>query len=422
MSRTWRIIGLACRSLFVHALRSILTVLGIVFGVASVIIMLAIGEAARFEAVEQIRQLGASNIILKSAKPMDEEKKTQQQEFILKYGLTGKDLERILETIPSVVAATPAREFPMEVRRFDRKMETRVISVTPDYAEQANIIMLLGRFFTDTDEAKKTNVCVLGEEAAEKLFPTENPIGRSVRIQNSNYYKVIGVAAKRQGKSLSNDSSRNFDKDVFIPFMTDKVRNGEVLMRMKSGQFSAEKLQISEIIVQVDKLEHVKSTSEIIECLLEQFHPQKDYIVTVPLDLLERAEKTQRVFTYVLGAIASISLIVGGIGIMNIMLATVTERTREIGIRRALGAKKGDITKQFLVETTVLSGLGGILGVLLGVGGAFAVWKLLGLNVIITPWGPIVAFGFSVITGLLFGIYPAMRAASMDPIEALRYE
>jgi putative ABC transport system permease protein len=234
----------------------------------------------------------------------------------------------------------------------------------------------------------------------------------------------VGVTQHRAPSAAigSSLSAQDYNADVYIPFTTDKARFGEVLMYHRAGTYEREKLEISQITVAVDEMRHVKNTAAIIEGLLAEFHEQDDTAVTVPLDLLERAEETQRVFTLVLGAIASISLVVGGIGIMNIMLATVTERTREIGVRRALGAKQSHITSQFLVETIVLSSAGGILGVGLGIAGAYTMSHFIELPTMIPPWAPVLAWTISVAVGVVFGIYPARRAAMMDPIEALRHE
>jgi putative ABC transport system permease protein len=423
MTRLGHVLPLAARNLGAHKLRSLLTILGIVLGVASVIIMLAVGEAARFEAIEQIRQLGATNIIIRSIKPVDEDKKMQRQGFILDYGLRQGDIERILHTVPSVRAITPTREFIKEVRYMGRKLDALVVAATAAHQELGPVRLAEGRFLSPLDEGKRDNVCVLGAEVAERLFPFEQALGRSIRIDNNHFWRVVGIAQRRGASKPGNSGeSRDYDKEIYIPFQTDRVRTGEVLISFKAGSFVAEKLQVSQITVSVDQLENVKSTAEVIECLLEQYHPEKDYQIMVPLDLLEKAERTQRIFTLVLGAIASISLLVGGIGIMNIMLATVTERTREIGIRRALGAKRSDITAQFLTETVVLSGLGGLLGVGLGVGGSMLVTQLFDLPTIITAWSPLLALAVSLGVGLTFGLYPARRAAYMDPIEALRHE
>jgi putative ABC transport system permease protein len=423
MQRIRHVIRLALKSLAVHRLRSTLAVMGIVLGVASVIVMLGVGEAARYEAIRQIQELGATNIILRSVKP-EEENKLKRNDEILTYGLTVRDMERLETTVPTLVSATPMREFRKDIRHREHKVEGRVVGVMPNYQGMNGLKLARGRFITDTDNERYANVAVLGAETAEVLFPLEDPLGRSVMVGESHYYKVIGITERRAssagiGSSLS---SQDYNRDVYIPFQTDRVRFGKMLLTMRAGSFQAEKLEISQITVAVDRMENVRQTAAIIKGLLDQYHSDKDTAVTVPLDLLERAEQTQRLFTLVLGAIASVSLIVGGIGIMNIMLATVTERTREIGIRRALGAKRRDITWQFLVETIVLSSTGGLLGVGLGVALSKGVTKFFAVPTIIQLWSPVVAFAVSVAVGLVFGVYPAQRAARMDPIEALRHE
>jgi len=416
-------IRLGLKSIMVHRLRSTLTIMGIVLGVASVIIMLAVGEAARYQAIQQIKDLGATNIIVRSIKPIDDDKKNQGQ-FILTYGLTPQDMGRISATIPTVTFVTPMREFRRDIRYLDRKVEGRVVGVTPTYLEMNGLRLSRGRFLTSLDDERFANVVVLGAETAEILFPVEDPIGQTVKLAGRNAYKVVGVTERRApsagiGSSLS---AQDYNRDAYIPFATDQVRFGKLLIHVRSGSETFEKMEISQLTVSVDKMENVKKTADIINGLLEQYHTKKDTAITVPLDLLEKAEETQRIFTLVLGAIAGISLIVGGIGIMNIMLATVTERTREIGIRRALGAKRRDIGLQFLVETVVLSSIGGVLGVCMGIGLSLFVTHFFAFQTIIRPWSPAVAFGVSLAVGLIFGTYPARRAAFMDPIEALRHE
>ena len=417
------ILRVGLKSIGVHRLRSTLTILGIVLGVASVIVMLAVGEAARFEAIQQIKDLGATNIIVRSVKPIDEDKQTSRQEQ-MQYGLTYRDLERIESTIPTILKVTPLREFRKDLRFLDRKLEGRVVSVYPNYLQMNNIQMSHGRFITDTDNERFANVAILGAETAEKLFPIEDPISRSVCIGDKDYYRVVGVTERKAPSAGigGSQAAQDYNRDIYIPFQTGRVRFGEMLFYQRAGTFQMEKLQISQLTVAVDDIDHVKKTSEIIRDLLEQFHKKKDTEITVPLDLLEKAEETQRIFTLVLGAIASVSLIVGGIGIMNIMLATVTERTREIGVRRALGAKRRDIALQFLVETVVLSSAGGVLGVLLGFLLSYLVNHFFHFPTIIPAWSPLLALGVSLAVGLIFGIYPAQRAARMDPIEALRHE
>jgi len=396
--------------------------LGIVLGVASVIVMLAIGEAARFEAIQQIQQLGATNILVRSVKPPKDVKESSDQ-FILTYGLTHDDWNRIAATIPTVQTVTPQREFQKDVRHGSQKIEARVVAVHPEYQAMNGLKMAHGRFISETDNKRFDNVVVLGAETADLLFPLEDPLGRSVCIDDEHYYKVIGVTAKRASTSNigSTVAGQSYNKDLYIPFETDRFRNGELLVYFKTGTQTVEKLQISQLTIEVARMENVKRTAELIRGTLEQFHTRQDYEITVPLDLLERAENAQRVFTLVLGAIGSISLVVGGIGIMNIMLATVTERTREIGIRRALGAKRRDITWQFLVETMTLSSIGGLLGVALGLGLSYIVGNFFNLPTILRAWSTVLAFGVSVLVGLIFGTYPALRAARMDPIEALRH-
>jgi putative ABC transport system permease protein len=218
------------------------------------------------------------------------------------------------------------------------------------------------------------------------------------------------------------DTSKTTSKRMFIPLETIKMRYGEVLMRRRTGSFEAERVQLHEVTVKVAKLDQVMNVADAIKQALEYGHKKKDFEIVVPLELLKRAERTKQIFNIVLGSIAAISLLVGGIGIMNIMLASVTERTREIGIRRALGARRHDIVMQFLVETVLLSGAGGIIGVLLGVAIPFIVTWTAGMKTIITLWSPLLAFSISALVGVVFGIYPAIRAAEMDPVEALRHE
>jgi len=242
----------------------------------------------------------------------------------------------------------------------------------------------------------------------------------------SDYYRVIGVMEPR-GKSAKASEAQDTGKGsaahrMFIPLETAKTRYGEILRKMRSGSFEQEKVALHEITVKVASPEEVMDVSRAIKDVMERNHKKKDYEIIVPFELLQRAERTKQIFNIVLGSIAAISLLVGGIGIMNIMLASVTERTREIGIRRALGAKRRDIIIQFLVETVMLSGAGGLLGMALGISIPYVVSHFAGMVTIITAWSPILAFSISGLVGIVFGIYPAFRAANMDPVEALRHE
>jgi putative ABC transport system permease protein len=269
-------------------------------------------------------------------------------------------------------------------------------------------------------------VCVLSKSLARQLFPLTEPIGDTVRIQTS-YFRVIGVIDDDPAVAAANDEKEaTGDKgdgmEMMIPLTTLEDHFGEVLFKYRSGSFEAEKVQLHEVTIRIDEPDRVMPASLAIRHILERNHKQVDYKMTVPLDLLRRAERTKQIFNIVLGSIAAISLLVGGIGIMNIMLATVTERTREIGIRRALGAKKKDIVIQFLIETVMLSGAGGVIGVALGLAIPIMITHFAEMVTIIEFWAPALAFTISVLTGVLFGIYPAFRAAGMNPVEALRHE
>ncbi len=426
LTRLKRTIRLGVKSLWLHRLRSLLTALGIVFGVCSVIAMLAIGEGASHEAQEQIKNLGSQNIILRSVKPSSERKVTERvnQSYILQYGVTTSDLKRIKETIPGVMVIVPARIMREYVWNISRQVDCDIIGTVPWYPEMRNQRVATGRFFSDRDMEDKANVCVIGAEMVEKLFPLEEPVGRDVRVGN-NYYRVIGVMEPRS-KGPKVDEAENAKSSapnrMFIPLETARIRYGEVLMKERQGSFEAERVALHEVTVKVAHAEAVTTVAEAIKNVMERNHTKKDFDMVVPLELLKRAERTKQIFNIVLGSIAAISLLVGGIGIMNIMLASVTERTREIGIRRALGANRHDIIIQFLVETVMLSGSGGLLGVALGVTIPYLVSYFAGMVTIVTFWSPIVAFSISALVGIIFGLYPALRAARMDPVEALRHE
>jgi putative ABC transport system permease protein len=311
-----------------------------------------------------------------------------------------------------------------------------VVGTVPWYQEMRNHHVELGRFFSDEELDDSVNVCVLGHGLPEALFPIDDPMGKSVRI-DGDYYLIIGVMEPkaRQGTGAVGGFGEQTNQDaakansgtgapyeMYIPLSAAKTRFGETLVQRSSGSFTAERVELHEATVKVKSIDDVVETWHIISDLMSRNHKKKDYDIIVPLDLLRQAERTKRIFNIVLGAIAAISLLVGGIGIMNIMLATVTERTREIGIRRALGAKKRDIVMQFLVETVLLSAIGGIIGVVLGLSIPVVITYFAELKTIVTFWSPIAAFSISAFVGVIFGIYPAMRAANMDPVEALRHE
>ena len=448
MSRIIRTIQLALKSLMLHKLRSGLTMLGIVFGVFSVIAMLAIGEGASEKAQQQVLQLGATNIIARSVKPPQETASNRtSNSFVLRYGLTRADFELLSTTIPTVTNSIPIREIAKEARYLHREMNCRIVGCTGDYQVVNHLKIARGRFIAQSDQDNRRNVAVLASETAATLFPYEDALGKAIKIAN-RYYTVVGLTTNRTASAAVGGSlsGQEFNKDIYIPIETLRVRMGDLIVDRKQGSFSAESIELNQVTLQVRDAKDVVATADVVRDSLDETHRgKKDYAVVVPLELLKQADQIRAIFNVVLGSIAAISLIVGGIGIMNIMLATVTERTREIGVRRALGAKQRDITVQFLTETMVLAGSGGLIGVVLGtltpqmfwvmqwlisgyvMDGAAADTSELGkifsdMTPKIATWSLPLAFGISVGIGIIFGLYPARAAARLDPIEALRHE
>jgi putative ABC transport system permease protein len=421
-------IRLGVKSLMLHKLRSSLTMLGIIFGVCSVIAMLAIGEGASYEAQEAIKKLGSNNILIRSLKPPEA---AEQQGgggprgSQLKYGLTYEDGARLQATIPGVVRVLPMRIIRENVRFERNEVPAQVIGTLPFYAEVTGAAVVRGRFLAYLDEEHQENVCVITTGLARRLFPYQDPLQHAVRI-SAFYYRVIGIVQERsqpeQRSQQGKMEGQPLDNNLYIPLSASRTRFGEVLIRRTAGSFEAEEVQLHQVTVQMRDAAAVETADPQVKTLLNRFHNQNDYEIIVPLQLLRQAEQTKRIFNIVLGSIAAISLLVGGIGIMNIMLATVTERTREIGVRRALGAKRSDITLQFLVETVVLSVGGGLIGIVVGIFVPLIVSHLTTMKTIITPWSVLLAFGISAIIGVVFGLYPARAAARLDPIEALRHE
>jgi putative ABC transport system permease protein len=415
-----RDIRLGVKNLVLHGLRSFLTMLGIIFGVGSVVAMLSVGEGASKEALEQIRMLGSNNIIINTIKAVEEEGASTVRIFMSVYGLTYEDERRIAETFSAVERTVPVKIVRKEGRAGSRAMEVRVVGTTTAWFDLVQRQVLAGRLLSATDMTNKENVAVLTENVARELLVLEQPLGQKVRI-GGEYFEVVGII---KSEETTSGSVQTPDRamDVYIPITTIRERFGDVSVRRTAGQSIRERVELHQIIVQVTATDQVEPVAHGIETMLRRFHKKTDYQLRVPLALLRQAEATKRTFNIVLGSIAGISLLVGGIGIMNIMLATVTERTREIGIRRAIGAKRRQIISQFLIETMVLSTMGGLIGTVVGLVIPWLVTYFAGLQTIVTPFSLVLSLVISMAIGIIFGLYPAARAARLDPIEALRHE
>ncbi|MBW7938071.1 MAG: ABC transporter permease, partial [Candidatus Omnitrophica bacterium] len=352
--------------------------------------------------------------------PPSKETVNVETSFLREYGLTYKDAERIRDTIPAVEVIVPSRNIRANVVYRGKMLDANAIGVVPWYPEISSQKVSAGRFINASEMEDHKNVCVISDDLAKRLFTHQAPLGEVIQVKG-DYYKVIGILQK-SGATATSQTEGPAPLNLYIPLTAAKSRFGDVIMTRSSGTFSAEKVELHEIIAKVKELGQVMMTSEVIRDTLKRFHKEMDYEVIVPLELLRQAERTKRIFNIVLGSIAAISLLVGGIGIMNIMLASVTERTREIGIRRALGAKRRDIIIQFLTETVLLSGSGGIIGLAIGVLIPYLITRFAEMETIIRAWSLMGAFGISLLIGIVFGMYPAYRAAIMDPITALRHE
>ena len=440
IAQFFQTVNLGVKSLLVQKMRAGLAALGIFIGTSTVIWLVAMGEGVSYRAQQQILELGAKNVIVRTKQP-NEGSEEDANSRVKTYGLLRADYRRIVENIPNIRRAIPMRELKFELRLNDRTADTKLVGCTEDYLELNRLEIARGRWLANRDRGEK--VVVLAADTARRLFPYENPIGRAIWVE-SEFYTVIGQTKDRTASAAIGGSldSRDYNLDAYIPIKTLRQRVGDLVMKRVGGgtgfNFVGEDVELSQITVEVNRIEEVDETAQIIETLLKKYHEEEDYAVVVPRELLRQAERTRTMFNVLLVVIAGISLLVGGIGIMNIMLATVTERTREIGVRRALGAARSDIIGQFLAETVVLTASGGIAGVLFGlsVGPIFRLAKQLitaispdalppivhSLEPRIALWSVILSLGISLCVGVLFGVYPARKAAYLDPIEALRHE
>ena len=439
---------LGLKSLRLHKLRSLLTALGIICGVAAVIVMAAIGEGAKQDALEQLRHLGAHNIIVRSKRPPESTEATGRTQRTLRYGLTRGDLER-LRTLPDLETVVPLRDTEQRVVRGDTAAPAaNAIGTTPEVFGVVNLRLARGDFFTQIQYERGAAVCVIGDGAARQLFPYESPLGETIRVGTAGagtaVLTIIGVlepTGLRAGSDGAAMMQRDLDMDVYFPLTLAREVFGDVSIKRQAGAIERKEIELTEVWLKARYRDDVEDTARRAQ-YLAALDPETarrrgtgvderpDVEVDAPIQILRNAERLNDMFNFIIVGIAGVSLVVGGIGIMNIMLATVTERTREIGIRRALGAKRRHITTQFLIETTVISVSGGLIGIALGAGAAVALPWLVGqlgdggnqYPTDIAAWSVIGSFVVSGLIGIGFGLYPAVIAAHMNPIEALRHE
>ncbi|MCL5281063.1 MAG: ABC transporter permease [Planctomycetes bacterium] len=419
-TRVVRNIWLGIENLLLHKLRSFLTMLGVVFGVGSVVAMLSVGEGASKHALDQIRKLGSNNIIITSMKSAEEEQASTSHAHMSVYGLTYEDHRRLTSSFANIRQVAPAKLMRKDSRLRERAMELRVVGATSEWFHLVPRDLVAGRIILPADQEQRAPVAVLTEFGARKLLATENTIGQTLRI-GGNQFEVIGIIKSESGQA-GNIQIPDQDIDVYIPLEVAQRYFGDIFAKRTAGSDERERVELHQIIIQVDDPKNAEMVGAGIERMLGMFHKKKDYAVSIPLALLKQAEATKRTFNIVLGSIAGISLLVGGIGIMNIMLASVTERTREIGIRRAIGAKRKQIVFQFLIETVVLSTTGGLIGLGLGVLIPLLITHFSNMPTVITANGIFLPLFVSMAIGIVFGIYPALNAARVDPIIALRHE
>ena len=406
-------IRLAIGGLVEHKVRSFLTMLGIIFGVASVIAMLSIGEGAKREAIAKYQDLGVNNVIIREKKLSDTELEEVRAKF--SQGLSIKDADAILEIVPDVMKIASQAEISTEVKYTDKSVKSTVIGVTPNFLGMMNYKLGRGELISDNHYGLKLKVCVLGVGVSNSLFGYDDPIGKMIKVEDQ-WLEVVGVLESKAlfTETVGELAARDLNTDVYVPLSTFLSR------------FSREHAltgQIQQITAQVDNSSKLVEASVLIDEILKRHHfNNSDYNIVIPYELLKQEEKERQIYNFLLGAIAAISLLVGGIGIMNIMLATVMERTREIGTRRAIGARKSDIMSQFVTEAVAISIVGGIIGVLLGVGLSLVVTLFTEVSTYIRIYSILIAFTFSVIVGISFGYLPAKNAANLNPVDSMRYE
>jgi putative ABC transport system permease protein len=422
LTKTWDIVRIGLHSLRIHKVRSLLSGLGIIFAVWGVIAMLAMNEGASRKSQQLIRELGSNNIIVNSRKPSGETSQASgSRRGAMSYGVTDADvrLMRDPDNVPGVVRCVTVHKTIKDAFVGNKKVPVDVLGTEPTYQQVARTNIIEGRFLSHADKIRTRSYCVITAALARSLFGFHSAIGRPVSI-GGEQFEVIGVLDQLP-ETLAGQAGEH---TVLIPDTTDERRFSRLTVMFQQGSRTFESVEVSQVILEMEDEQAVVEGSRVVRSLLERNHDNLDYEIRVPLELIRQQEQQQRLWNLVLIGIASVSLIVGGIGIMNIMLAAVTERTREIGIRRAMGAKRHDITIQFLVESVTLTTLGGLVGIIIGaIGVPWAVEQSdLGFEAVVPLWSLLLPFLMAVGVGLVSGVYPAIRAARLDPIVALRHE
>ncbi|ELR68912.1 ABC transporter permease protein [Fulvivirga imtechensis AK7] len=434
---------IALDAVIANRVRSVLTALGIIFGVAAVIAMLAIGNGAQQEILEQMKLVGVNNIvitpIIEQVEKEVEDGPGNKDEKNFSSGLTLLDVESIQDVVPAISKISPEILLETYIIKNGIRKSAKLVGVDNSYFEISNFRLDDGNLFNEVQQSTGQSVCIIGQGIKSKFFSQEDPIGKMIKV-GSHWLKVVGILEERyiSKKSISSLGIRDYNMDVYTPLQTALIRykNRSLITEALLERFNSESQnneektttvanyhQLDRLVIQVTETDKLSSVSEIISRLLKRRHyGTVDYEITIPELLLKQQQRTNDIFNYVLGAIAGISLLVGGIGIMNIMLASVLERIKEIGLRLSLGAKKSDIVNQFLFEAVMISITGGIIGIVLGVTLAYVVSEVAEIPTIVSFTSIVLSFGVAATVGLIFGIAPARKAAQQDPISSLRYE
>jgi putative ABC transport system permease protein len=406
---------LGLQNLMLHRLRSLLTMLGMIFGVAAVVSMLSIGAGARQKVMALIEQMGVRNLIVEAKETT--EWQAHQKIRKISPGLTFQDYRVIRDDVGGIAASTPRkRMIPSKTIPKSQQDPPAVYGVNPSYQTIAGFHLLAGRFFDQDEENRSAPVCVLGAAARSNLFGASDVIGQYVKV-NEQWFRVIGVASPQLSSptEVAGVPSQDANNIMYVPL-------NAAILRLEDS-YSDVRDEVDGIYLRLEENADVPTVAQVVRAILDRsHHAAGDFSVIVPAELLAEQKRTERLFNAVMVAIASISLLVGGIGIMNIMLASILERTREIGVRRAVGARQSDIVRQFVVEAMLISFVGGSLGIVFGFMMSRLIAWLAGWSTIVTAASIVLAFVVSITVGLVFGIYPALKAARLDPVEAIRYE